>query len=279
MRVILISMNDIGRYPFEVLAENMELVALFTVAQRGKLYMDITDHNDLARKYGVPTYYVNSINDPGVAERMRALQPDYCMSLGWKQIIKEHMLAIPKIAWFGGHMAHLVLQGEEHDPDTLCARGNEPLQYAIRGQYRNTGMSLMWVEPKIDMGYVFARGLIPLDVEHETSCTLLHKVGRTTADLLRQNMPALLAGKPPRLAQDPTDYQPYMPPLRAEDNRIDPAASAEETYRLIRSCIYPYPNAFIELHGQRIYIEDARLENGVLTGLKVRVGGSAFAAA
>lgn len=274
MRVILVSMNDIGRYPFEVLAQNMDLVALFTVAERGKHYMDVTDHGDLARKYGVPIHYVKSINDPQVAARMRELRPDYCMSLGWKQIVKEPTLTAPRIAWIGGHMAHLVLKGETYDPDTLCARGNEPLQYAIRGGYRNTGMSLIWVEPRIDMGCVFARAKIPLDVEHETSYTLLHKVGRATADLLRQNMPALLAGAPPRLEQDPTDYQPYMKPLRPEDNRIDPAAPPEETYRLIRSCIHPYPNAFIELPGQRIYVERARLENGLFTDLQVRTGGT-----
>lgn len=274
MRVILISMNDIGRYPLEVLAQSMDLVALFTVRERGKHYMDITDHNDLARKYGVPTYYVDNINDPAAVERMRELRPDYCMSLGWKQIVKEQTVRVPRIGWIGGHMAHLVLKGESYSPDTLCARGNEPLQYAIRGKYRNTGMSLIWVEPKIDLGAVFARDLIPLDVEHETSYTLLHKVGRCTAELLRRNMPALLAGAPPRLEQDPTEYQPYMKPLHADDNRIDPAAPPEDTYRLIRSCIHPYPNAFLELHGQRIYVESSRMENGRFTELKVRHGGT-----
>ena len=274
MRVVLVSMNDIGRYPLELLAQSMDLVALFTVRERGKHYMDITDHNDLARKYGVPTYYVDNINDPAAVERMRELRPDYCMSLGWKQIVKEQTVRVPRIGWIGGHMAHLVLKGESYSPDTLCARGNEPLQYAIRGNYRNTGMSLIWVEPRIDLGAVFARDLIPLDVEHETSYTLLHKVGRCTAELLRRNMPALLAGAPPRLEQDPTEYQPYMKPLHADDNRIDPAAPPGDTYRLIRSCIHPYPNAFLELHGQRLYIESARMENSRFTELKTRHGGT-----
>jgi len=221
---------------------------------------------------------VENINEPEAVERMRALQPDYCFSLGWKQIVKEPMVSIPRIGWIGGHMAHLVLKGEAYDPATLCARGNEPLQYAIRGGYRNTGMSLIWVEPRIDLGAVFARGLIPLDVEHETSFTLLHKVGRMTSDLLRQNMPALLSGTPPRMEQDPTEYQPYMKPLRPEDNRLDPAVPAEENYRLIRSCIYPYPNAFLEFHGRRVYVESARLENGVFTEFRIRNGGTPWGA-
>ncbi len=275
MRVVLVSMNDIGAYPLEVLAQSpLNLVALFTLKDRGKHYMDATDHAELARKYDVPVYKVSSINDPDAAERMRELEPDYCMSLGWKQIVKDHMLAIPKIGWFGGHPVYLRLKGEPMDPAVLSAPGNEPLQYAIRGGYRKTGMSLIWVQAKIDAGEVFARGPIDLDVEHETSYTLIHKIGRLTGELLQENMESLLAGTPPRMPQEMSDLQPYMPPLYADDNRIDLQAPAEETYALVRSSIYPYPNAFIEFNGQRIYIESARMENDVFTELRTRVGGT-----
>jgi len=275
VRVVLVSMNDIGAYPLEVLAQSpLNLVALFTLKDRGKHYMDATDHAELARKYDVPVYKVSSINDPDAAERMRELEPDYCMSLGWKQIVKDHMLAIPKIGWFGGHPVYLRLKGEPMDPAVLSAPGNEPLQYAIRGGYRKTGMSLIWVQAKIDAGEVFARGPIDLDVEHETSYTLIHKIGRLTGELLQENMESLLAGTPPRMPQEMSDLQPYMPPLYADDNRIDLQAPAEETYALVRSSIYPYPNAFIEFHGQRIYIESARMENDVFTELRTRVGGT-----
>jgi methionyl-tRNA formyltransferase len=80
------------------------------------------------------------------------------------------------------------------------------------------------------------------------------------------------------MAQELSGNQPYMKPIRADDNRIDLAAPAEQTYRLIRSCVYPYPNAFIDFGGLRIYVERARLEKGAFTELKVRVGGPAYAA-
>ena len=279
MRVVLVSMNDIGTYPLEVLARSaLDLVALFTLDGRGKHYMDATDHAELARKYDLPVYKVCNINDADAAERMRKLEPDYCMSLGWKQLVKDHMLAIPKIGWIGGHPVYLRLKGEPTDSTVLSAPGNEPLQYAIRGGYQKTGMSLIWVQAKIDAGEVFARGMIDLDVEQETSYTLIHKMGRLTGELLRANMESLLAGTPPRMPQEMSDLQPYMKPLYADDNRIDLQAPADETYRLIRSSIYPYPNAFIEFHGQRIYVESARMENGVFTELRTRVGGTPWGA-
>lgn len=271
-------MNDIGKSALEVLAESLDLAALFTVRERGKHYMDITDFTDLASRYNIPIHKVGNINDPEAVDRIRALAPDYVFSLGWKQIVKDPLLAIPRIGWIGGHPAYLRLKGEPNDPAVLSAPGNEPLQYAIRGKYRATGMSLIWVQTKIDAGAVFARGRIPLDVEHETSFTLIQKVRKLTGELLRANMESLLAGTPPRLPQEMENLQPYMKPLHAEDNRIDLAAPAEDTYRLIRSCIYPYPNAFIEFHGQRIYVESARLENGAFSELKVRAGGTPWGA-
>jgi methionyl-tRNA formyltransferase len=138
-------------------------------------------------------------------------------------------------------------------------------------------MTLIWVSGKVDAGEVFARGEVAIDTEHETSRTLVGKIARLTGQLLRENLPALIAGNPPRLPQEMANAQPYMKPIKADDNRIDFSAPAEQTYRLIRSCIYPYPNAFIELHGTRIYIECARLEQGVFTDLKLRVGGSPYA--
>ncbi|MHB0939238.1 MAG: methionyl-tRNA formyltransferase [Armatimonadota bacterium] len=276
MRVVLISMNDIGRYALEALAETpgVEVAALFTVRERGKHFMDVTDFTDLAERFLIPVIKVGSINDPEAETLLRALAPDYCFTLGWKQIVKEHLLAIPTQGWIGGHPAYLLLQDETPDPTVLSAPGNEPLQYAILGGYQKTGMTLFWVKAKIDAGEVFARGEVELDVEHETAYTLVQKIGQVTGDLLRANLPALLNGTPPRLPQELENIQPYMKPIRADDVRIDPNAPVEETYRLIRSVVYPYPNAYLEFHGQRIYVSRARLENGVFTELLVRAGGS-----
>ena len=276
MRVVLISMNDIGKYALEALAPAVEVAALFTVRERGKHFMDVTDFTEVAEKHNVPIIKVSGINDPAAVELLAALRPDYCFTLGWKQIVKEQVLAIPKLGWIGGHPAHLLLKGEQPDPAVLSAPGNEPLQYAIRGGYAQTGMSLFWVKQQIDAGEIFARGLIDLD-PHETAYTLLQKIGACTGDLLRENLPALLAGNPPRLPQELEHTQPFMKPIRAEDNRIDPHAPTKEIYRLIRSVVYPYPNAFIEFHGQKIYVESARLENEVFTEMKVRAGGSPWA--
>ena len=279
MKVILASMNQIGVPALDALAENrqVEVVGLFTPRERGRLYMDVLDFTELAARLKVPVFKIEDINSKETEAQIRALRPDVGFSLGWKQIIKERIFTIPPQGWIGGHPARLLMPGENSDPTVLSAAGNEPMNYAILGGYAKTGMTLMWVKSKIDAGEIFARGDVEIDAEHETVRTLLGKIARTTGELLRANLPALVAGKPPRIPQQLAENQPYMKPIKADDNRIDPAAPAEQTYRLIRSCIYPYPNAFIEFHGQRIYVEHARIENGVFGELRVRAGGSPWA--
>ncbi len=276
MRIVLATMNDIGKYALAELVEFVEVVGLFTVKERGRLYMHPSDFTDLARKHGIPLYRIADVNAPEVAEQMTTLRPDLGMCLGWKQVIRRTVLRLPRYGWIGGHPAYLMLKGERPDRDTFSARGNEPIQYAIRGGFRRTGMSLQWLKVRIDEGELFARGAVEID-DHETSATLVQKMGRLTGRLLREQLPSLVAGRPPRLPQEYEHQQPYTKPLLADDNRIDLATPVDQTYRLIRSEYFPYPNAFIEFHGQRLYIEHARMENGAFTELKVRVGGSPYA--
>ncbi len=276
MRVVYATMNEIGRRALEELSGVVDVVGVFTVRERGRLFMDPADFSGLAAKHGFPLHRIADINAPDAVTAIRDLKPDLGMCLGWKQILKPEVLGIPRYGWIGCHPAMLLLEGERPDPDVFSAPGNEPLQYAIRGGFRKTGTTLQWLRTSVDKGEVFARAEVPLD-EHETAATLLEKLGSATGKLVRDNIRSILDGRPPRMKRQLTGLQPFTPPLTADDNRIYLFAPAEETYALIRSVVYPYPNAFIDFHGTRIYVERARLERGRFVDLKLRVGGSPYA--
>jgi methionyl-tRNA formyltransferase len=278
MRIVMASMNDIGRYSIEELAKHpeVELVGLFTVQERGGLYMDPTDYSQLAEKYGLEVVRISNINSAETEKRMRQMQPDLCMCIGWKQIIKKSVLSIPKFGWIGCHPTKLLLKGEKANPDTLSAPGNEPLNHAILGGFKKTGTSLQWLKLKIDTGELLARAEVDID-QHETAASLVEKMGRITGRLISENLQSILDGNPPRMIQEHQGLMPFMQPIVADDNCIDPAAPAEETYRLIRACVYPYPNAFFEFYGSRIYVESARLQDGKFIDMKLRFGGSPYA--
>ncbi len=276
MRVVYATMNGIGRRALEELADIVDVVGVFSISERGSLFMDPTDFTPLAEKYGFPLHKITDINGPDVAQAIRDAKPDLGMCIGWKQIIKPEVLSIPTYGWIGCHPAKLLLEGQSARADVFSAPGNEPLQYAIRGGFAKTGTSLQWLKPTIDQGEIFAQAEVPLD-EDETAATLVEKLGAATAALVRDGMQSIIDGNPPRMKQQLKGTHPYTNPLTADDNCIDLSAPVEETYALIRSVVYPYPNAYIELGGTRIYVESARLECGKLVDLKLRVGGSPYA--
>ena len=275
MRVVYATMNGIGRRALEELAALVDVVGVFTVKERGTLFMDPADFSALAEKHAFPLHKITDINAPEVEAAIRDLKPDLGMCLGWKQIIKPNVLHVPVYGWIGCHPAMLLREGQRPDPEVFSAPGNEPLQYAIRGHFRKTGTSLQWLKETIDEGEIFAQAEVPLS-EHETAATLVEKLGKATGTLVRDHMQSIVDGNPPRMKQQLEGTQPYTQPLTADDNRIDLSAPIEDTYAMIRSVVYPYPNAFIDFHGTRIYIEHARLKDGKFTELKVRVGGSPY---
>jgi len=276
MRVILASINDLGKAAIEELVEQAELLAVFTVKERAKLYMDVSGFDEITEKYNIPLHKITDINSREVEETMKAMQPDLCMCIGWNQIIKKNILAIPKYGWIGSHPTRLLKKGDSIDPKVNQAAGNEPIPYTIRGGYEKTAMSFFWLDEKVDVGDIFAQQEIDVDVEHETTKTLLDKIYEAVRIIVREKFPTIIAGNPPRVPQELEKVPPYMVPLLPEENRIDLSKPIEETYRLIRSCIQPYPNAFIEFGGQKIFIEHARLEDGKFTELRVRVGGGYY---
>ena len=276
MRVVLASINDLGKAAVEELVEQAELVAIFTVKERAKLYMNVSTFDEIAEKYNIPLIKITDINSKEVEEQMRAMNPDLCMCIGWNQIVRKNILDVPKYGWIGSHPTKLPTKEDVLDPKINQAGGNEPIPYTIRGGYEKSAMSFFWLAEAVDEGDIFAQQVFDVDVEHETTKTLLDKIYEAVKIIIREKFPTIVEGNPPRIPQELVNVPTYMVPLLPYENRIDLSKPIEETYRLIRSCISPYPNAFIEFGGQKIFIEHARLENGEFTELRVRVGGGYY---
>ena len=275
MRVILASINDIGKLALAELVKQTTVVAVITVKERGGLYMDISDFEEITSRHNVPLYKMTDINSKEVEEMIRGLKPDLGMCMGWNQVVHQNILRIPRFGWLGSHPTKLPVVGSVIDPTVNSAAGNEPVPTTILKGCRKSALSLFWLDRRVDVGDIFAQEDIDVDAEHETTRTLLDKIGAACAKIIREKFPLIVAGNAPRMPQDPNieGKQPYVPPMDPNANLLDHGQPIEDIYRRIRACIYPYPNAFFMLGGQRVYVTSARVENGQFTELKVRVGG------
>ena len=76
MKVILASINELGIAAIEELVKQGELQAVFTVKQRGQLYMDISDFEPVTKKYNIPLYKMSDINSKEVEDIMMSMGYD-----------------------------------------------------------------------------------------------------------------------------------------------------------------------------------------------------------
>ena len=64
MRVVYATMNEIGRWALEALVGVVDVVGVFTVRERGKLFMDPADFSGLADEHNFPLHRIADINAP-----------------------------------------------------------------------------------------------------------------------------------------------------------------------------------------------------------------------
>lgn len=218
-----------------------------------------------AEAAGVPVRLVRQINEPGCVAWIRALAPDLLLVLGWTQLVREELLAVPKIAALGFHASLLPRY-----------RGRAPINWALIHGERETGNTMIVLEPGADEGDIVAQRRIPIGDEDDCA-TLYDKVAATEVEMLAEVLPQIRRGALPRRKQDPGEAT-VMPRRRPEDGGIDWSLPSRRVFDWVRALTHPYPGAFTHDGGRRLFVWRAALaeEGGAAPPGTVRKGGDGY---
>ncbi|HET6875917.1 MAG TPA: methionyl-tRNA formyltransferase [Jatrophihabitans sp.] len=195
----------------------------------------------LAAARGVPVLRTDDANDPRVVESVRALAPDLLVVVGWNQLIKPDLLAVPNRGCIGFHASML----PRH-------RGHAPVNWAILRGETSTGNTMMLLDPGADTGDIVDQVPIPIGPT-DTCASVYREVGRAGARLLIKHLPGLLDGTAPRRPQR-RDEGNLLPRRTPDMGIVDWNRPAREVYDWIRALTDPYPGAFTLLDGRRVLI-------------------------
>jgi methionyl-tRNA formyltransferase len=135
-------------------------------------------------------------------------------------------------------------------------RGRAPTNWAVLKGATQTGATLHQMVAKPDAGFIVDQQAVPI-LPDDTAEQVFDKVNVAAELVLWRSLPALMAGTPPRLANDIAAGS-YFGGRKPEDGRIDFTRLAAEVYNLIRAVAPPYPGAFTDLAGQRLVVARAR---------------------
>lgn len=237
MRIGFITCVRLGESCLEELATlGANIVYLGTIHDEiaphksGRIYLD-----GFAAEHDVPLHKFRNMNDPEALDDIRSAALDWLYVIGWSQMAKCEILAIPRLGVVGIHPTLLPV-----------GRGRASIPWAIIKGLDETGVTMFKLDEGMDTGPVLGQVVVPVDAD-ETSTTLYEKVTNAHRTLIQQTYPGIADGTVQMFVQDESKATVW-PGRKPSDGRIDPMnMSADEVDRHVRALTHPYPGAFVDL--------------------------------
>lgn len=240
--ILVFAYHDVGYECLDFLIQHDEYVlAVITHKDNPEEEIWFRSVADLARKYDIPVHVPETVNTPQWTERIRSWKPDLIFSFYYRSMINEEILAVPPLGAFNMHGSLLPKY-----------RGRVPINWAVLNGEKETGVTLHHMVKRADAGDIVDQEAFPIGRE-DTARDAFQNCVNAARHVLERQIDALTAGTASRRPQDEALATTFGG-RRPEDGRIDWTQSAERIYNLVRAVTQPYPGAFTEAGGKRLFI-------------------------
>ena len=241
MRVIFVGTSEFGIPALKALAEHHEIPLVVSQPDRprgrGKKLLP-TPIKSAALELGLRVIQPERIKD--AEEEIKQAEPDVLVVASYGQIIPKGILEIPKLAPLNIHPSLLPKY-----------RGAAPIQRAIMNGERETGVTIMWMNERLDAGDILLQERVPIGGD-ETYGELHQKLSELSASLILKTLELLEEGKIERTPQKEEEAS-YAKPIDKSETVISWEEPAEKIHNLIRA-LSPKPGASGTISGQRFKI-------------------------
>lgn len=203
----------------------------------------------LAQERGLSTFAPEDASAEGFVSRLAALNPDVVVVACFGQFLKANLLAVPRLGTINVHPSLLPKY-----------RGASPIQWALANGETETGVSVLYVTPKMDAGDVLAQERFPIAPD-DTASSLEPKLAALGAKLLVRTLDDFRSGRTQGTPQDDSQAT-FARKLSKEDGLVDWTLPAETIRNRLRG-FSPWPGAYTFLPGAvPLKIHEARVEAG-----------------
>ncbi len=209
----------------------------------------------LARDRDLPCITPDRGDDPAVLERLRSESPDFVFSFYYRHLLPGELLGVARRGALNMHGSLLPRY-----------RGRAPVNWAVLHGETETGATLHYMVDRADAGDIVDQSAVPI-LPDDTAAEVMRKVTVAAEIVLVRSLPALIAGNAPRRPQRIEPGQ-YFGRRRPEDGRIDWQKPARDIHNLVRAVAPPFPGAFTDQPGGRVWIHATRPTSGIVSPLK-----------
>lgn len=209
---------------------------------------------------GVAVFQPDDIKTPRFESVLGELRPDLIAVVAYGKIFPPSVLKTPPMGCVNVHASLLP-----------AYRGAAPVNWAVAGGEKKTGVTTMLMDEGTDTGDILLRREVSIG-ENEDAGELSQRLSLEGAGLLIETVELMEKGGISPRAQDER-LATYAPRLSRKDGEIDWSRGASEIKNLVRGMI-PWPCARTELCGKDLRIFRAEAVSGKgEPGEVVSVGG------
>lgn len=171
--------------------------------------------------------------------------PDIIITCAYGQMLPKELLELPRFKSINVHASLLPK-----------LRGGAPIQRAIMNGEKETGITIMYMDEKMDTGNIISNKQIKIE-DSDTYDSLHDKLSTLGIDLLIETLPSIVDGTNPSIKQNEEEAT-YAPLIDKVDEKIDFNKTSLEVYNKIRG-LNSNPGAFMMLNGDIIKVYNSRI--------------------
>lgn len=180
-----------------------------------------------ALEYNIPVFQPEKVKLD--YEEIVLARPDIIITCAYGQIIPKVLLDLPRLGCINVHASLLPY-----------LRGGAPLHHAIIDGYKETGVTIMYMDESMDTGDIISSVTYPLK-DTDTVGTVHDNLMEMGANLLMETLPSIIKGTNKRIKQD-NSKATYAYNISRSDEHLDFSGSGVLVERKVRG-LNPWPLA------------------------------------
>lgn len=258
LRVVFMGTPDFAVPVLEKLILNTKVVLVVSQPDKcvgRKRELVPTPIKKKALEYNIPVFQPEKVKLD--YEEIALARPDIIITCAYGQIIPKVLLDLPRLGCINVHASLLPY-----------LRGGAPLHHAIIDGYKETGVTIMYMDEAMDTGDIISSVTYPLK-DTDTVGTVHDNLMEIGANLLMETLPSIIKGTNKRIKQD-NSKATYAYNISRSDEHLDFSGSGLLVEKKVRG-LNPWPLANTLFDDEEIKIISGYFVKGSSVPKKINV--------
>lgn len=248
MRIIFLGSDEFSLPIVQQIKLKDELAAVVVVRDKPKgrgLKIIPSPVASWARNARISIFDPANPNDPDFVQKLQSIQPDLFVLSAYGHILGRDLLAVPRLGAINIHPSLLPRY-----------RGAAPIQRAIMADEKTTGLTVFFMDEKIDHGDIIFQTAVPI-TDEDNYASLATRLSALAADSISGVINRIAQGSVVRISQNDALKCP-APKIQRQETIINWQNDARSIFNLIRA-LFPTPGARTIFRGKELIIQEAAI--------------------